>query len=275
MTRAPSIITGRFWRALCRLPILCAVIAASGPGLPLFGSPVGGAAQDEVANALRQIAPPWYDAGTDGPRAEVLPGEHPAVSRERGSIPEAPLTPPASAGGPSPVRLDWLNPLVLWIVLGGLSVLAGALFWLLLPAGRDAAEAGLADRRAAAARIEHLPVDMEPAGDLRAAALAAARDRDFDRSVVLLFSHALVELDRHGMVQLNKGKTNRQYLREFRSHGTDRGHLGALIETFERVYFGRLPAGEAGFLDALRWADELAALRPAGHSPTLAAGGAG
>ena len=41
---------------------------------------------------------------------------------------------------------------------------------------------------------------------------------DFAQATIFLFAHMLVELDRHQLIRLARGKTNRQYLMDLETH---------------------------------------------------------
>ena len=64
------------------------------------------------------------------------------------------------------------------------------------------------------------------------------RDGDYGEAIIYLFSYQLVQLDKHQLIRLAKGKTNRQYVREL----GPRVELGYLLTTtmqaFEDVFFG-------------------------------------
>lgn len=100
----------------------------------------------------------------------------------------------------------------------------------------------------AADRVESLPL---PVGARRLDLLAEAqrcRERgEYGRAVIFLFSHELLQLDKHGRIHLSRGKTNRQYLREIRPWPA----LGGLIEQttlmFEDVFFGHHPLEQPAF----------------------------
>jgi hypothetical protein len=59
-----------------------------------------------------------------------------------------------------------------------------------------------------------------------------------------LFSYQLVHLDKHHLIRLAKGKTNRQYLRELRAQNEEsdgqglRGILRRTMIAFEDCFFG-------------------------------------
>lgn len=88
-------------------------------------------------------------------------------------------------------------------------------------------------------RVESLPL---PANSRRLDLLAEAeryrQQGDYGRAIIFLFSHELLQLDKHGRIHLARGKTNRQYLREVRPWPA----LGSLVEQttllFEDVFFG-------------------------------------
>jgi len=94
--------------------------------------------------------------------------------------------------------------------------------------------------RAPDARIEALPDALRPAqGDLLSAAREAYAAGDYSRAVLYLFAHQLVELDRHQAICLERGKTNRQYLRELAGQNALREIFAHSMVAFEDLFFGR------------------------------------
>jgi hypothetical protein len=164
---------------------------------------------------------PWYDAKTDGVRRVDVPK-------------------------PWNWNWDWGSSLgsvlqVLgWTVV---AVLVAALVYFIVRAlwqyergksGKEEEEpVGGADR------VESLPLPVNARHlDLLAEAERCRQQGDYGRAVIFLFSHELLQLDKHGRIHLARGKTNRQYLREIRPWPA----LGGLIEQttlmFEDVFFG-------------------------------------
>lgn len=93
-----------------------------------------------------------------------------------------------------------------------------------------------------AARIEQLPEELrQQTTDLRGAAQHWMQEGNFDRAIILLFGHQLLLLDRRQLIRLSRGKTNRQYLNEARSHVEARSILRNTVEAFEASFFGRHP----------------------------------
>ncbi len=227
--------------------------------MALFADPAAVVSQEVDAQAaLKDLSPPWYSAETDSARAPGFPPDRPAVSRERNQIPEVKAVTPRAWAGPN-VNLDLLSPLATWIVLGLLVALLVFLAWWFIPnraTGRKE-EAG-ARGPDHALRLEQLPVPLGPEiGDLRAAAMRAAGEGDFRKAIVYLFSHALVTLDHRGLLELRRGKTNRQYLVELLQKGLPGDRFRGLMLTFERVFFGNHAATEPDFRQCLDAAAQL------------------
>ena len=88
-------------------------------------------------------------------------------------------------------------------------------------------------------KVQALPFQIrQPAGDFLAEAQRLYAAGEFSEAVIYLYSHLLVQLDRHHVIRLAKGKTNRQYLRETRSRPVLREILDQTMIAFEDVFFG-------------------------------------
>jgi len=144
------------------------------------------------------------------------------------------------------LRFSLPDSLLQWLAWIGLAVLLGLVAYLLFRAYRARRRptvVSAAERTSSEAddpaRIEILPF---PLADARLDLLGEVRRHseagNYGRAIVYLFSYQLVELDKHQAIQLAKGKTNRQYLRELRR----RPGLARLLEqtmvAFEDVFFG-------------------------------------
>ena len=170
-------------------------------------------------------------------------------------------------------NLDWSwdglkfsSSLLEAVAWGGLALLAALLIYLVVRTYLARKRAGAKmttgspdgeDRR----RVEALPAGAArwPA-DLLAAAARLYQEGDYRRAILYLFSHQLCELDRHHLIRLTKGKTNRQYLREL---GRRRPLVVLVQETmvaFERVFFGNHAIDRAAFELCWRRLDEFNAL---------------
>ena len=153
------------------------------------------------------------------------------------------------AQDPDEKRMSGLAEVMQWLVWIGLGILLIALVALLIrmflgPASLRPGVIGLAATRDGVAsdadRVERLPFPVQrPQTDLLGEARRHYEAGDYVEAIIYLFSHQLVYLDKHDLVRLAKGKTNRQYLREMKSH---RGIVRILSDTmlaFEDVFFGR------------------------------------
>jgi hypothetical protein len=89
-------------------------------------------------------------------------------------------------------------------------------------------------------RMKHLPAELRRSGvNLRSEAQRLMEEANFDQAIILLLAHQLLLLDRSGLLRLNRGKTNRRYIRETRSVDQESAErLRATAQAFERSYFG-------------------------------------
>ena len=174
---------------------------------------------------------PWYDAEQDD------------VRRIRIKLPKPPRP---QRTGTSWGRWDfsWFK----WVAYAAIVALIGGIAVLLLRAyatrerGRAQTEqdrAAADARRSDADRVESLPFHVAAAKtDLLAEAQRLYEAGDYNGAIIYLYSHLLVQLDRHQAIRLTRGKTNRQYLWEV---GPTKP-LGRLLESaivvFEEAFFG-------------------------------------
>ena len=100
-------------------------------------------------------------------------------------------------------------------------------------------------------RMKHLPAELRRTDvNLRTEAERLMNENQYDQALILLFGHQLLLLDRHTYLRLNRGKTNRKYVRETRAMSEEvAARLEATIEAFERSYFGNHAISQAGFLE--------------------------
>jgi len=189
---------------------------------------------------------PWYDADRDTVRRiDVRTGA--PRKRSRTDLPD----------------LSFLTVLA-WIVLGvALLLVAYLLVMAYLRRENTAAETQTqAAKRGydVADRIEALPfMARRDQNDLLGQARRHYEAGNFAEAIIYLFSYQLVELDRHGIVHLDRGKTNRQYLREAKSGGL-RGLLETTMVTFEDVFFGAHQLDRSRFEQSWNRLDEFQSL---------------
>lgn len=198
----------------------------------------GRVAGDEAAGveharqALGREAFPWYDKNADALQ--------PVHVREpwRGA--------PSSSGQSTSLPSFGSFSLPEALAYGFLLAALGVIVWLLMRAFLNREEISVATpdrvRQTAvddAARIEALPFRIRRGDiDLLAEAKRLYEESQFGEAIVYLFSYQLVEMDRHQVIRLAKGKTNRQYLRDLRRLPPLRNLMERSMVAFEEVFFG-------------------------------------
>jgi hypothetical protein len=197
---------------------------------------------------------PWYDRQED--RLRRIDVQTPRESAlNRGSMWQASPAEPQQ-------DLSWLGSLwntlaaaLRWAAWGGLIALLVALtVWmargLVLREDRDLGagdETGLA-AELEADRIDSLPFSIaRPPSDLLAEAQRCYQQGDLARAMVYLFSYQLLALDRHHVIRLARGKTNRQYLAELAHQPPLQDILRHSMVAFEDVFFGHHPLAAERF----------------------------
>jgi hypothetical protein len=174
---------------------------------------------------------PWYDPSADDLRPlNVRPASPPTRWNWNWSIDA------------------WIRTLFQWLVWTVLAVVLLLVAWLLYRAGRSAdpvspaVEASSEKAEEERRRIEalSLPVREKPA-DFLAEAARCYRAGDYREAIIYFFGHQLLELDRHQLIRMTKGKTNRQYLGEIGSLAGLQRLLEQTMVAFEDVFFGNHP----------------------------------
>lgn len=207
-------------------------------------------AEDPSVVAGRQaldkwIGYPWYDRQTDGiKRLEIDPPE------------------PDNRPKCAPPSQFWLR-LLMWgalaLLLGGLVYLAWYLGWFQL--GRAPAEDRPDDAPLSLAKLEALPEGVDR---VRGSFLDEVRRRaaagDYAGAVLYLFAYQLAALDRRQIIHLQRGKTNRQYLREVGRRFDLRRLVEITMVAFEDVFFGQHAIDRARFESCWAGMDRFEAL---------------
>lgn len=160
---------------------------------------------------------------------------------------------------------SWLKTLLWTLVVIVLCVLIYVLVRAYRRRTRGASEPfdGLADRDDLddAARVEELPFELDPqGGNVLDLARHYYERGDYNRAIVYLYSHQLMELDRQHLIRLTKGKTNRQYLRELARHAPLRRQLERTMLVFEDAFFGNHDVSRERFEACWQDATQLSSL---------------
>lgn len=220
----------------------------------------GYACADEAAGiehareALGREAFPWYDKSADALQ--------PVHVREPWR--SAPSSNSQSASLPSLGSFSLPEALAYGFLLAAL----GVIVWLLIRAYLNGEEISVATpdraRQAAvddAARIEALPFRLRRGEtDLLAEARRLYDEGQYGEAIVYFFSHQLVEMDRHQVIRLARGKTNRQYLRDLRRWPPLRNLIERSMVAFEEVFFGGHALDRARFESVWRELDQFNSL---------------
>jgi hypothetical protein len=200
-------------------------------------------AVQEAGEALQQSGKyPWYDASKDGVKPIPLATSSDADSENRDSKWTA--QPKAATLGPLP-QISFLGWLFNWIGITLLIVFLALIAWLVAKAFlKDEVSEGVARKVIETSRdvdrVEALPFKLrKPTSNFLDEARRLYEAGDYSEAIIYFFSYQLVELDRHHLIRLAKGKTNRQYLREVRPRPNLHSILGITIVVFEDAFFGR------------------------------------
>jgi len=200
-------------------------------------------AVEEAGESLRESGTyPWYDASQDGVKPIPLATSSEADSANRNSKWTA--QPSAATPGRLP-RFSFLGGLLNWLGITLLIVFLAVIAWLITKAFlRDEISEGVARKVIETSRdvdrVEALPFKLrKPTGNFLDEARRLYEAGDYSEAIIYFFSYQLVELDRHHLIRLAKGKTNRQYLREVRPRPNLHQILGITIIAFEDAFFGR------------------------------------
>lgn len=207
------------------------------------------AAKESLASGGRF---PWYDRKSDDVRRlNMVPRTTP---EDRGVTWASDKT--ATSAPTWNPQLGWLGTLLEWLGITTLVVLLGVIGYLIATAflKDEVSESdGLAVRKVVetrrdADRVEALPFHLRAArGDFLSEARRLYEAGRYSEAVVYLFSHQLVELDKHHVIRLTKGKTNRQYVRESRQRPLLSAVLATTMVAFEEAFFGRKTLSREAF----------------------------
>jgi hypothetical protein len=244
---------------LCKLCfLLCLVISIS-----LTGSNLGFGQDDAIEEGQQALeslgSTPWYDSSSDGYRIPTSLQDDEAAGRkskwlgkkQQWNFPQ----------GNTGVSLSWWG----WF----LSIFSPVFFYGVFPAliivvllialqsvlpesyrfiGRPSKKS---DKNTIdAERISDLPfsVDMQQTDPL-AEVRRCLEKGDFERAIIYLFAYQLLQLDSHKAIILQRGKTNRVYLRELRQRPDLRRIVENTMLAFEQVFFGRYRLSQERFME--------------------------
>lgn len=203
---------------------------------------------------------PWFDAKKGDLRDVTPPRQRTDDSETRatgwqGAV-DARKKPPPVRTGPWFTGPGWsmfgqtLAVVLLVIAIGILLYLLGRYFFLQEEFESDSTTISFKedDGSLGVDRVEQLPFTVEnPLADPLATARQLYSAGRYREAIVYLFAYQLMLLDRHQLIHLAKGKTNRQYLREVRKHEQLQPLIYRTMVAFEDVFFGQHPLPQDRF----------------------------
>ncbi len=260
---APSVVATRI---VIRLLAICFAVCL------LTAAPASAVGQTDAEQALRRFPNnSWYDRHSE---QFVPPKIKPADDeplRQTGRIAQAPTASPGTTWDsrwwdwfPSFPDLTWLAqwfPSLIFSALGAmLLVVIGILTYYALRNYMPQRFQRSKTTTAVSidpARIVDLPFEVEAVdGHPLAQAERLMQAGNYDAAIVFLYGYLLLVLDQSRKIHLQKGKTNRMYLRELRREPALRDILQQAVLVFEACYFGKHPISRQDFLAIWQRVDE-------------------
>lgn len=211
-------------------------------------------AQEKFDSALKSSGLPWYDASSGGLKQSKAPERPKSVVADRHRIPPfqtkkkgQPKPKPAAAAPAAPAAggaAASIGTTFVWFAGGLLAILLIGLlvYGFLKLESEDGGDTDESKKRKRKIRdhIKHLPFEIEEQdGDFETFAEKSLRDGDYSKAVIYLFADVLVAMSESGVVRLQRGKTNRQYLNDIWDHGEIRPYYRKVMTAFEDAFFGK------------------------------------
>ena len=245
--------------------ILCLTIS-----IGLIGSNLALAQNDAIEEGQQALEAlgntPWYDSSSDGYQIPTSLQDEEAAGRKSRWLGQRQQWnfPQGNTGVSlgwwswflsifSPILFYGVFPALIIVVL--LIVLQSALPESYRIIGRQSKNAG--KNSIDAERVSDLPfsVDMQQTDPL-AEVRRCLEKGDFERAIIYLFAYQLLQLDSHKAIILQRGKTNRAYLRELRQRPDLRRVVENTMLAFEQVFFGRYRLSQERFMENWNRLDE-------------------
>lgn len=199
----------------------------------------GDSAVEQGRTALRSEEFNWYDAEDDKLRPINL---RKAVESKNTSSTPTDFTWMANLGTILSYSALTISVVIVLIVI----------VYLIMSYRREpvASESRISEVKKRRVQIDALPVELDRnPDDWLSRVQQHYQAGEYNLAIIYLYSHQLVELDKHHVIHLTKGKTNRQYLQELRRNTT--ANLSPFVErsmtTFEDAFFGNRTISRAQF----------------------------
>lgn len=225
----------------CRPIVTALFVLIAGAGVAVSDEPPSTGA----AASLKKQSYPWYDSNRDAFRP-LRPAKNDVQkssdSSGRDNVRRTEPRPESSASVP-------LGQLLQWILLGiVIALIVVAIFKAIGNRSVSPETAPAAAATISTERLEALPESTRGVTDFLAEATRLRAAREFSKAMVLYHTWQLVELDKLQALELQKGKTNRRYLREINESRPDlAGLFRQSTRFFEDAFFGSLDVTESDF----------------------------
>ena len=250
---------------------------------------VGGCANEDPAgesdfdSAFRESSLPWYDSETNSLTSSSAPDRPDSSVADRGRIPpmmqkvgrtvkREPVL--SGAAAPAGSAASTVGNTFMFVVGGILiALLVGLLLYgfFKLESGKQENDGKTGPRRKIRDHIKHLPFEIEEQdGDFETFAEKSLHDGHYNNAVIYLFADLLVAMSESGIVRLQRGKTNRQYLNDIWDYGAIKPYYRKVMIAFEDAFFGKHQIEKARAEDCFAgrdsFAEELEKIRAAKFS---------
>lgn len=241
-----------------RRAILIALwICCLGSGASSIATAQSGKLTVDTENAMKRITGKWYDSNSGAYRPPVLSKGIDDSIRKYGWLGSKKIVNPSTTTTPARTwaSLGFSGELFGWIAFGslgtlllcGLIAIAYHYFGEYVPAFRRKSTLN-ESIKVDMTKVEDLPFEVNANNDdplsYAEALMNAGR---YNEAVVYLFGYMLLALDQSRKIHLQKGKTNRMYLRELRSELQLQSIVNKTMLAFEDVFFGRYDIDRARF----------------------------
>ena len=195
---------------------------------------------------------PWYDEDTDDVRRVDVKAEKPPPQARDWELDEDYDSSSTGGGNVGASAGFWAAMMWLfWILIGLilLGLIAAMIFAFMKNDGSsDSTYEGQKIIEPTIERVEDLPFHVRrPKSDLLTEARRLYEAGDYNEAIIYFYSYQLVELDRNQLIRLERGKTNRQYMREIHRQPPLHGLVQPTMFAFEDVFFGDHTLSRARF----------------------------
>ena len=227
-----------------------------------LGAPIVAQASSEATDQTPDWLPnrsyPWYDVkaqqikpletqtestSKSGIRNDIEKG----IVKTKAAKPATPRGPVTTRGTNTSGGLDLATFFTALLVVI-IAVALGFLIHKFLKIESSSEGDSLNKRKLLSESIEQLPFDLQVKnGDFLSLAQTAYQAGDLRRAIILLYSHVLVTLDQNERIELKKGKTNRQYLKEVWQDPPVSKYFKSVMLPFESAFFGNHVPEAQGF----------------------------